>query len=535
MASNPPVDALALLGHETRRAVAPHVAARLVRGTAGDAAALAQLAAVLRPEHLAGTALLPDPLPAVPAVRASRGPTQGGAADRRVLLCAAVAVTDRADILLRATGDATEALVAGPVVEDVELADGRFRITDPRMRCVVHDDADLAQRTAAHTALARAARDCGEPGIALWHTALSTLAGDELLADGLVELAELLASHGDTEAAHEVAREAASHGTGDRRARAFLVAGRSALWSGHLVDAQDWLRRADSSGVPAVERDAARCAAAVRALLTGETAERSDADATPGARLARTVEPLVGTAGTRADRAAVAAVAACLGMLENDPAQAEALLVRTVAGVVPARRRPGPWPSASGALAPLAEAAVRAAQALLLLRAGQTGAAATVLDEAVDRLPMAHVGGGLAGEVSRRLDAACPGRPTAVTAALERVGPPRTAPAVAAAAGRWTRPADRGCSLLAAVSSRGCAGGSDDEPDGALPLAWSVVLTARETEVARLVTAGMTNREVANALCVSVRTVEVHLGRVFRKLDVRSRSELVVLALRPVR
>src|SRR5690606_36063830 len=211
-----------------------------------------------------------------------------------------------------------------------------------------------------------------------------------------------------------------------------------------------------SSCVPAVGGDGAVCAAAVRARPRGGAAERPDADATPGARLARTVEPLVGTAGTRADRAAVAAVAACLGMLENDPAQAEALLVRTVDGVVPARRRPGPWPSASGALAPLAEAAVRAAQALLLLRAGQMGAAATVLDEAVDRLPMAHVGGGLAGEVSRRLDAACPGRPTAVTVALERVGPPRTAPAVAAAAGPWTRPADRGCSLLAAVSSRGC-------------------------------------------------------------------------------
>jgi len=38
---------------------------------------------------------------------------------------------------------------------------------------------------------------------------------------------------------------------------------------------------------------------------------------------------------------------------------------------------------------------------------------------------------------------------------------------------------------------------------------------------------------VADRLCVSVRTVEVHLGRVFRKVGVSSRAELTVVALRP--
>ena len=47
-----------------------------------------------------------------------------------------------------------------------------------------------------------------------------------------------------------------------------------------------------------------------------------------------------------------------------------------------------------------------------------------------------------------------------------------------------------------------------------------------EQRIATLVTAGQTNREVAETLFTSVRTVESHLARIYRKLDVRSRTEL---------
>lgn len=62
--------------------------------------------------------------------------------------------------------------------------------------------------------------------------------------------------------------------------------------------------------------------------------------------------------------------------------------------------------------------------------------------------------------------------------------------------------------------------------------AWSPQLTARELEVAMRAVGGAANREISEALNVSVRTVEVHLGRVFTKLGVRSRVELTVLAHR---
>jgi DNA-binding CsgD family transcriptional regulator len=53
-------------------------------------------------------------------------------------------------------------------------------------------------------------------------------------------------------------------------------------------------------------------------------------------------------------------------------------------------------------------------------------------------------------------------------------------------------------------------------------------LTEAEARVAKLAAAGRTNREIANALFMSVRTVEGHLSRAYAKLGVRSRTELAL-------
>ena len=58
-------------------------------------------------------------------------------------------------------------------------------------------------------------------------------------------------------------------------------------------------------------------------------------------------------------------------------------------------------------------------------------------------------------------------------------------------------------------------------------------LTASERRVAELAAQGMTNREIAQALFVTARTVEGHLTQTFQKLDLRSREDLrVALATR---
>lgn len=57
--------------------------------------------------------------------------------------------------------------------------------------------------------------------------------------------------------------------------------------------------------------------------------------------------------------------------------------------------------------------------------------------------------------------------------------------------------------------------------------AWAL-LSAREAEVARVVSAGRSNKEVAEMLHISERTVKAHLGAVFEKLGVRDRLQLVL-------
>ena len=50
-------------------------------------------------------------------------------------------------------------------------------------------------------------------------------------------------------------------------------------------------------------------------------------------------------------------------------------------------------------------------------------------------------------------------------------------------------------------------------------------LSRRELEVVRLLAVGRTNREIAQALFLSPRTVDMHVRNILRKLDCRSRVE----------
>ncbi|MEZ4709622.1 MAG: response regulator transcription factor [Caldilineaceae bacterium] len=56
-------------------------------------------------------------------------------------------------------------------------------------------------------------------------------------------------------------------------------------------------------------------------------------------------------------------------------------------------------------------------------------------------------------------------------------------------------------------------------------------LTRREQEVMQILVKGFSNKEIANRLTISERTVQTHLSNIFNKLDVSSRTEAVLEAL----
>ena len=86
---------------------------------------------------------------------------------------------------------------------------------------------------------------------------------------------------------------------------------------------------------------------------------------------------------------------------------------------------------------------------------------------------------------------------------------------------------------LGASAWRDLARPSPQHAPPPVPPAWSAPLTTQERAVAEAVARGGTNQQIAAELYVSVKTVEVHLTRIYRKLQVRSRTQLLAAIARP--
>ena len=87
--------------------------------------------------------------------------------------------------------------------------------------------------------------------------------------------------------------------------------------------------------------------------------------------------------------------------------------------------------------------------------------------------------------------------------------------------------ADRARVELRATGGAAAEGGAAEKE--AVAAAGLEELTAHELQIARLVAYGMTNREVAAKLFLSPKTIEYHLSQIYRKLDLRSRTQLASL------
>ncbi|HEY8583778.1 MAG TPA: helix-turn-helix transcriptional regulator, partial [Capillimicrobium sp.] len=206
------------------------------------------------------------------------------------------------------------------------------------------------------------------------------------------------------------------------------------------------------------------------------------------------------------------------------------------------------WAAAAGGdlrrAAAIAQDAADAARA-----AGQDGLAARALHESCRFAPDAAAAAGLA-DLGRSVEGPLPACAAAHAAALvagdgpalvvvaerfARLGAPLLAAEASTAAGRQLRAAGREASARGALARAAAwhalceearTPGLDRAPE-------TEALTPREREVALLAADGLTSREIAERLVVSVRTVDNQLHRVYRKLGVRRRQELAPLLTAP--
>lgn len=100
------------------------------------------------------------------------------------------------------------------------------------------------------------------------------------------------------------------------------------------------------------------------------------------------------------------------------------------------------------------------------------------------------------------------------------------------AQGHWTMPREMAERILAEFGAAARPAAARSRPGPGPGPAPAAGLTARETEVLRLVARAMTNREIAGTLGISEQTVKNHLKHIVQKLHLKNRVDLAIYARR---
>lgn len=147
---------------------------------------------------------------------------------------------------------------------------------------------------------------------------------------------------------------------------------------------------------------------------------------------------------------------------------------------------------------------------------------------------LARLGGRLAEAIAAHslgLAEHDPGCLVAATDRFEAIGALASAADTAAhAATEYARAGCRGSELESAARALWLSGQSGARTPALCGVRDPLPLTGREWEIADLVGVGLSNRQIAGKLCLSVRTVDGHLYRMFAKLGVEDRDHLARLA-----
>jgi len=430
--------------------VAPHVRSAIDRVCGGDAGAAAEMLAALDPEHRRGWRVLPDALPAVPALEAHAQRVMPRDTDRELALALALCGSGPVEALGAIAGCDSDGLAQAPLADLAELRGGRFQFADPALRVHLLATATSQDRLRAHQRLAVVHAEAGDEDAAVWHRARGAVAGDPGLVEPLIELAHAALREGDAGRAWSCAAEAAEHADpgSSTHAIALLCSARAALAGGWVADALERIEQAlriegghrgeataafvlahtlRLGSVPApdplVPPDASgpgyRLAAVLGASLGAERGdrERSAAWLATAARLGEGADvratllawcdALAGDAdpGAIDDGDAVQRVtyALCAGLGGDPDAGVRALTepdaIRDDVSVIDLQEH-----------GPLLRARRAVAEVLLHVWAGRIGTAHELLAASAAELPVALPFAGLAVAMSRRLDLAVDGR-----------------------------------------------------------------------------------------------------------------------------
>lgn len=489
------------------RAVAPHVAGRLAAYADGDERIIGEIAAVLTPEQLRGSALLPDPLPLVPSARTG-ALDELSTAELRVLLFAALDPEVQLSELLDAAAVEIDVLLFGRPQEFLRVDRGRARFADERIRSQVLHNATRAERRAAHEALARAALRRGRsPAAAPHHVAADHRRRVELAVPLLAHSEALLIS-GSAAEAHGVACNAAEAG-GDIAARAWRTAALGAFWAGALDDAAEGVRRAlELDPSDDLASDLART---LRLMQSGPTDALYSAEETEF--IFRT---LVASTRNAADRMLLMQLGKVYAMAYHDPRAADSLLARTLLSSPASEDRC--W-SPQGA----AHRAVSELTALVV--AGDLDAGARLIARTASTLPLILPGAGIvAGHVRACLGRA-PGVDAELARAYEEIGP-RTLSRFDEVPVTDMFAAD--LAVRAGAAAAMATPLSAPSPPRLAPVP-AMPLSLRQRDVLTGLLRGLSNRAIGEELGVSHRTVEVHATQILRKYGTPSRSALIAL------